>query len=597
MSVDYRCLLLIRVSSTSQAQESDSPEYQTRRGLHVAQTRFGFDPAQVLIWTEVYSGRSEERPKINEALALIKKHKIGCALFLDIDRFTRAGAGNYDRLKRKFHALGCTVFDVKGIIQPESNTLEGSGGNFGGDFAYDWSVYSVSEKAELLEAQMAQDEARKILGRTIPVQIQNAQLGRTNRQAPYGFANTKIIDESGKPQPSKRPLEDEARFVRRIFEGVASGADLEELRDELNQAGYRSRITHKWNADHTRIIGTKGGRELDLRVIREIMQRPVYAGFICEKWTHGLPVLANHEGLVPLELWNLANQKRWKIVEDKDSPSGWRKIDLRKQKQPRPYRRCNQDFPFKNLLRCEACGKSLLASFSRGQYGGRYGYYHCKRDHKNISQRREELHNNLRAFLANLTFTPEITQRFENHLRQVWVGRVGDLNRQLADKNDHIASLRHDADCLFEKIKIAQNPMIVARLEIEYENLFDQIKLLEAKRDEKELSETDANRAIKWAKYLLENLDELIMNADDEGLRSIFWSLVFGEKPSMAEINNRTAQLSPLVRLKDKLQEPKNALVSPEVTSENEIWEELKRWYGLLSLHQCLLSPCLRATR
>jgi hypothetical protein len=39
-------------------------------------------------------------------------------------------------------------------IEPDSNSLEGSGGAFGGDFAYDWSVYSVSEKPRLWPRKM-----------------------------------------------------------------------------------------------------------------------------------------------------------------------------------------------------------------------------------------------------------------------------------------------------------------------------------------------------------------------------------------------------------------------------------------------------------
>ena len=578
MKNKYKCLLLVRISTTKQQQESDSPEHQIARGLACAQKRYDYSADEVFILTEAYSGRKEERPCLDQAFEMVEKHRLEKLLVYDIDRLTRAGAAHYELIKRRFKSLGCDIVDVKGIIQPDSNTLEGTGGTFGEDFTYDWSVFAASEKAEIMEAQMAKDEARKILSRTIPVQIKNAQLGRTNRQAPYGYRNCKIIDDTGKPQPSKEIVESEAFFLRRIYEGMSANRDLRNLCDELNGLGFKSRTQKKWNQDHSQVIGQIGGLPLSPAMIRQMIVRPVNAGFVLEKWTHGIPVPANHDGIVDVDLWNLANRGRWKLIRSTDCESGWELVNTRSAPVRRLYRRERPDFPFKSLLKCTTCGKPFKASFSRSESGKRIGYYHCNRGHKQVSARLDVLHLWIQQYLGDLAFTPEVADRFEEHIRAVWVEKVGDMNRQLASANKELAELRQQGDALFEKIKLTTSALIIKRLEKDYEDLHQRIKLLEANRDIKEFSESDMNRAVQWARKLVERLDELIVDAQEEGTRSVFWSLVFCTTPTLEDIKNRTADISPLVRLKGSLEKQKNALVPATNFRSNLLVAELGRW-------------------
>jgi len=220
MNYKYDCLLMIRVSTTEGAKESAGRDWQLYRGLAFAAEKLDTAQKNVLVQSEIWSGRDEQRPGLDQAFAQVKEHNIPHALFFDIDRFTRAGVMHYEMQKRKFAAVGCAIQVVKGIIQPATNSLAGTGGSFGDDFQYDWSVFATSEKAEIMEAQAAKDEARKILGRTVPAQIQNAQAGRTNRMAPYGFRNIKIVDASGKPQASKQVDDGGAFFSAPNFRGL-----------------------------------------------------------------------------------------------------------------------------------------------------------------------------------------------------------------------------------------------------------------------------------------------------------------------------------------------------------------------------------------
>ena len=587
----YGASLLIRESDRKGIQESDGPELQLMRGLAYLEKHFSVPREKVLIIRELKSGRYEDRPKLDHAYALIKKHKIPLLLFNDIDRFTRVGPEHYAPLKEKFKVIGCDIYDVKGIIQPERNTLEGSGGKLGDDFAYDWSVYAASEKAEMAAAQEAKDEGRKILGRMIPAEIYSAQQGRTVHQAPYGFRNVKIVDSSGRPQPSKEPVEEEARYVKWVFEGIAAGKDIRELCDQLNEKGFKTRTKKKWNADKTLVIGTQGGNTLTPKLACEMVERPAYAGFNCEVWTHHHPVPANHKGIVSVTLWNQANTGKWKFIKDATSPTGWLRVNLKATKTKSNYQRSHPDFPFKKKVRCHECGKNLYAAYSRSRNGTKHGYYFCSKGHKQVSQKQQSLHDTIRGYLSEISFTQETANRLETHLREIWIERIGDLNKKLISDNSELVELRSQADALMNTLKFIQKPHLIQKIEEDYDQLYQRIKLLEDQRNVTEFTEADINQVIGWAKHFLEHLDELVVDTDDEGLRSVFWSLIFEHTPTLQDLQTRTAQLSPLVRLKEDFKNTEFSMARQEELKKNQIWQELKRWSEQFSIIEDSLPP------
>src|SRR6266568_1717315 len=86
------------------------------------------------------------------------------------------------------------------------------------------------------------------------------------------------------------PNEHDAVVVREIFDRCVGGQTLEEIADELNAEGHRTRRDTEWTA-------VKAHR---------ILHNPVYAGFL--RWD-GFLRKAEHPGLVPVETFNEA-QKR-----------------------------------------------------------------------------------------------------------------------------------------------------------------------------------------------------------------------------------------------------------------------------------------------
>src|ERR1700733_6654571 len=125
----------IRVSSTKQGTDGDSPEAQKEQLERFAKTH-NINIKKFFIFME--SASKEEQP-MQEAVNYCKNPKNDIQLFVikSIDRFTRGGSYSYDHLKMQLERYGVKLIDIYGVISSQKvNTLEHLG------VAFDWSVYS-----------------------------------------------------------------------------------------------------------------------------------------------------------------------------------------------------------------------------------------------------------------------------------------------------------------------------------------------------------------------------------------------------------------------------------------------------------------------
>lgn len=266
--------------------------------------------------------------------------------------------------------MNVALVDIYGVISAQKvNTLEHLG------VEYSWSKYSPSQKTEYLEAERAKDELRDILSRMIGAEVRYTRLGYWMRQAPYGYVSEKIETRNGKrtilkPHPTEAPL------VRKLFELRALGTYTDqEICDQINALGYKSRITYKRSKhDCTRIIGKTGGNPLSVKTLCKMVRHPIYAGINVEKWTEDKPVQCAFDGLVNLDLFNRANRGKFGITQNGDS------FEVYKE-QPTPHLVNkgvrNAEFAYRRFIGCDICGRPMLGSASRSKNGRHYPAYHC----------------------------------------------------------------------------------------------------------------------------------------------------------------------------------------------------------------------------
>jgi DNA invertase Pin-like site-specific DNA recombinase len=136
----------IRVSTTKQGTDGDSPEAQKEQIERFAETK-GITIKKYFVFME---SASKEQQPMQEAVDYCKDPKNAVDLFVikSIDRFTRGGSLSYDMLKNQLEASKVQLVDIYGVISSQQvNTLDHLG------FEYRWSVYSPSKKSEILEAE------------------------------------------------------------------------------------------------------------------------------------------------------------------------------------------------------------------------------------------------------------------------------------------------------------------------------------------------------------------------------------------------------------------------------------------------------------
>ena len=247
-SVNKNAVAAIRISSVKQGLQGDSPEDQKQQIERFALAR-GIKIKKFFIFIE---SASKEQQPIQEAIDYCKGKNNNIQLFIikSIDRFTRGGSYLYDHLKQQLDNNGVSLIDIYGIISDRQvNTLEHL------DIKFDWSVYSPTKKAEILEAERAKDEMRDIMTRMIGAEIRYVRMGYRVRRAPFGYKNEKINTEHGK-RVILIPHQEESKWIKKMYqyrlEGVMNDGEIVE---KINNLGFKSRIFNRRDPENkTKVI-------------------------------------------------------------------------------------------------------------------------------------------------------------------------------------------------------------------------------------------------------------------------------------------------------------------------------------------------------
>jgi site-specific DNA recombinase len=527
----------IRVSTTKQGTDSDSPEAQKEQIERYAENK-GIVIKKFFLFLE---SASKEQQPMQEAVDYCKDPKNGVDLFVikSIDRFTRGGSLSYDLLKTQLDQCGVTLVDTYGVISNEQiNTLAHLGQE------YKWSKYSPSRKSEMLEAERSKDEVRDILSRVIGAEIRYTQMGYWMRRAPYGFVSEKVETQHGKRMVLK-PHPQEAKYIVTLFELRASGQFSDrEIAKKLNDLGYRGRPQiRRAKDDRSRIVGRTEPALLDEKKLWKMVRNPIYAGINVEKWTQGQPVKCMFDGIVSIDLFNRANKGKRTIIEMPNNKIAITDNIAPENATPKGTR--HPDFAFKNFVMCPQCNKPLLGSASRGKTGQYYSYYHCdKRGHK-FRVKKEELELRVLEFVGGLEFSQQDIDTLFAAIRAAYDKRLAYYDAQINMIDGKITSLNQQARSMAKNFATIA-PSAQQYLNEELEDVDKQIKQLSLERMKMEAKKPmNIDRVIARVKYFVENLDELVVKQIDPVKKAQFFGLIFRTLPTYADLVGRN-QNSPL---------------------------------------------------
>ncbi|MCE7897843.1 MAG: hypothetical protein DPW11_00290 [bacterium] len=378
-----RAVILARASSGKQIISGDTLDDQKLQCQEYIE-RVGWEKAKIFPLVE--SGSIEEREYFEEVLSYCEnpKNQIKYIVFKNISRFTRQGGQMYLTIKNRMKKVGVELRDIYGTIGKEVNTMDKYG------VEYSWSRYSPTEASEIKEAEEAKSYVRNSLTQMIGAEIAYVNKGYWNRRPPYGFHNKKTETADDRLRNILEEETSEAKYMQMMYRLREQGKlNDRKIVERINALGYKSRIFRARDRRTMKAIGIKGGKPLTVKQFQELIKRPIYAGVILEKWTHYTPVLAKFPGLVSIETFNAANRGKVKIVKEGEAVQVLYDVKLESLKRRSKH---NPLFPFKDVVMCPICRKTLRGSTSTGKGGKKHPGYHCERNHKYWRVPRAQFH-------------------------------------------------------------------------------------------------------------------------------------------------------------------------------------------------------------
>ena len=516
------------------------------------------------IFRNIYSGRAAERADFEEKKRYIKMCQsrgitIRFYLIKSIDRFTRDGAIIYKEMQEQLEQLGVQLVDVAGVIQPKRNTLEHL------DMKYDWSMVSPTESAQFAEAQKYKGEITDILTRTIGAEIRLVREGYTVRESNDGYINHRIWVD-GKKKMIEIADPSRAHFFQTMFELRAQRLNDDEIVRRLNAKGFKTKTYNRWDKKKEKIIGQGGGIPLTVKQLQRYIQRTIYAGIRCERWTYFKPIRTQYEGLVSIERFNEANRGKIFIKENQD---GTVQILYNHSPDKTVKRRLkyNPRFPYKFLL-CDICHKPFFGSASTGKLGKKHPAYHCGckngiRKHKYYRIPQKKFEDSVKRFVEHLRFTDTFLESFEMVVNDVYRTREKEVVSEAAQMNQNVADLKVEQVSALTALTTTQSMLVRKKLEETIEDLQKRIEEAEGQRKEIEITEKDIKSFVRYVKYVMEHPAEVLMNTDDLRAQRTLFGLVFEETPTYLEVVNGTPKLSLAFKLSEEWDNQKSHLAAP----------------------------------
>jgi site-specific DNA recombinase len=536
-----KAVIYCRVSTSKQSQEGESLLQQAEVCSSLAQ-KLNCEVSDT--FTDTYSGKTLDRPGLNDLLKYVEKNDIDYVLTRDIDRVTRGGSGDYDELKKCLSGFGATLVDSYGFIQPPKNILEQYGLE---GVRYDWSEVSPTDMAEKVRADMAEEERKVILRRVVPAQIKLVQAGYHIGIPNDGFV-TKEIFVDGKKRYVLEMDSERGKYFYEMFEMRVNGYTDEEIVDAINKMGYRSPVRKKYNKDHTKIIGKTGGNKLTVKQLQKYICNPRYAGINIHKWTNYKPIRTKGGYIVTIEKFNKANKGKVFIKENMDGSVDVL-YDYNPVKNVRKRLRNNPEFPIKTLVCCGECGKPFKGSRSTGKSGRRFSYYHCERGHMGVRYKKDDLEGKYYGTLDKLNFGDVNKSALLSALQETWSEHKKHHIAQSERIQDEIEACLAEKDRVVQKIIDTQSDVVAKALEESLEKIENKVKRMQKEKHHVMLQEGNLDEFVDFAVKLVEHPAKMMKMTEDVETKEVISTVFFAETPTHLDVFSGTPKTSVVYKL------------------------------------------------
>ena len=120
---------------------------------------------------------------------------------------------------------------------------------------------------------------------------------------------------------------------------------------------------------------------------------------------------------------------------------------------PRP--RNHPDFPLRGSVRCDACGRPLTGSWSKGR-NGHYAYYHCQRQCRTVNISKAVLEGAFADELALLQPTAGYMRLIKDRILYLWEQRRAEAKGKTAEQEKRVKAIQQKLDRLDDAFLFAE---------------------------------------------------------------------------------------------------------------------------------------------
>ena len=176
-----------------------------------------------------------------------------------------------------------------------------------------------------------------------------------------------------------------------------------------------------------------------------------------------------------------------------------------------PRQRNHPDFPLRAFVRCEACGRPLTGSWSKGR-NGHYAYYHCQRQCRAVNVSKVKLEGAFVDELALLQPTPGYMRLVKDRILHVWEQRRAEANDRTTEQQRRVSAIQQKLDKLDEAFLYSE-AIDVTTYGRQRDKLREELTLAKIDHHTEAVDELDVEGILAFAERILPRASDLWVQA------------------------------------------------------------------------------------
>lgn len=429
---------------------------------------------QVVEWfyDEAKSGKNADRQELKNLLeyALKMKGAIDYVLVYKMNRASRDIDSYVTGIKSVLATRG---IQIRSVTEPFDSSPMGN---------FMQSLY-------VMVGQLDNENKRETV---IDNMTRLARQGYWQHKPIRGYQLHKIKNSEGHDKPTLKPnheAEKVARLLTRWNRGDLAEADL-----------------LRYATGTIQLLGLNG-KPLTQHVLHKMITNPVYAGYVCDKFTGYEIVDGKHEGLITQAMY-WQNQE---VVKRKNKAY---LIGLK-------HDSINAEYPLRQFVRCVNCNGYMTACAPSNS-----PRYFCHRSscRGTGSMMATKVHAKFEELLKNIEPKPQTVKLMKEILKRQTVNELGNINHDLAelrDKLNGIATTRTETIKSFISGRISEEDKqdVIDSLDAEKLDLSDQVAVLEQRQT---ISEAHIEYALNFMTNIAKQWSDAPLDVKQQFQKLIF---------------------------------------------------------------------------